>query len=185
MPRGIETRDITVSPFRLGEWLVEPSLGHLTRGATKVRVELRVMDVLVFLAIHASKLVTRKQLIESVWGTEYISDNTLTHAIAELRSALEDDARNPIYIETLHRRGYRDERFSPAICTKLSRSGHLRKCSEYQWVCVRFSQAPEHQELGTSLPAEPLILGIMFLRCLRQSIPMSCPAAPSALGSGW
>ena len=107
MPRGIETRDITVSPFRLGEWLVEPSLGHLTRGATKVRVELRVMDVLVFLAIHASKLVTRKQLKESVWGTEYISDNTLTHAIAELRSALEDDARNPIYIETLHRRGYR------------------------------------------------------------------------------
>ena len=107
MPRGIETRDIAVSPFRLGEWLVEPNLGRLTRGATTVHVELRVMDVLVHLAIHTSELVTRKQLIESVWGTAFIADNTLTHAIAELRSALDDDARNPTYIETFHRRGYR------------------------------------------------------------------------------
>ena len=55
-----------------------------------------------------------------------------------------------------------DERFSPAICTTLLRSGHLRKCSTYQRVGVRFSQAPEHQELGTSHPAEPLILGLML-----------------------
>ena len=107
MPRGTETLDIGVSPFRLGEWLVEPILGRLTRGATTVQIELRIMDVLVYLAIHTSELVTRKQLIDSVWGTEFISDNTLTHAIAELRSALGDDARNPTYIETLHRRGYR------------------------------------------------------------------------------
>ncbi len=107
MPRGTEILDFGVSPFQLGEWLVDPDLGRLTRGATTVHVELRVMDVLVYLAIHTSELVTRKELIDSVWGTEFISDNTLTHAIAELRSALEDDAKNPTYIETLHRRGYR------------------------------------------------------------------------------
>ena len=107
MPRGTEILDFSVSPFQLGELLVDPNLGRLTRGATTVHVELRVMDVLVYLAIHTSELVTRKQLIDSVWGTEFISDNTLTHAIAELRSALEDDAKNPTYIETLHRRGYR------------------------------------------------------------------------------
>ncbi len=54
------------------------------------------------------------------------------------------------------------ERFSPAICTKLLGSDRLRKCSTYQRVCVRFSQAPEHQELGTSHPAEPLILGLVL-----------------------
>ena len=107
MPRGIETRDVVVSPFRLGDWLVEPNLGYLTRGATTVHVELRVMDVLVCLAVHTSELVTRKHLIEDVWRTEFISDNTLTHAIAELRAALGDDAKNPAYIETIHRRGYR------------------------------------------------------------------------------
>jgi DNA-binding winged helix-turn-helix (wHTH) protein len=107
MPRGIETRDIAVSPFRLGDWLIEPDLGHLTRGTSTVHVELRVMDVLVCLALHAPGLVTRKNLTESVWSTEFISDNTLTHAIAELRAAFGDDARNPTYIETIHRRGYR------------------------------------------------------------------------------
>ena len=50
--------------------------------------------------------MTRRQLIESVWGTETISDNSLTPAIAELRAALGDDARNPAYIETIYRRGY-------------------------------------------------------------------------------
>jgi hypothetical protein len=56
-----------------------------------------------------------------------------------------------------------DERFSPAICAKLLRSGHSRKCSTYHRVCVRFSQAPEHQDRGTSHPAEPLILGLALL----------------------
>jgi hypothetical protein len=45
--------------------------------------------------------------VDEVWQTEFISDNTLTHAIAALRQALGDDARHPAYIETLHRRGYR------------------------------------------------------------------------------
>jgi len=53
------------------------------------------MDVLVCLAEHAGELVTRRQLIDTVWATEFITDNTLTHAVAELRNALGDDARNP------------------------------------------------------------------------------------------
>jgi len=59
-----------------------------------------------------------------------------------------------------------DEQFSPAICAKLLRSGHSRKCSTYQRVCVLLSQAPEHQERGTSHPAEPLILGLALLAAL-------------------
>jgi len=65
------------------------------------------MDVLLCLARCSGNLVTRQDLIDTVWATEFISDNTLTHAIAELRSALGCDAMNPSYIETVHRRGYR------------------------------------------------------------------------------
>jgi len=106
MPRETEFRDVVISAFQLGEWLVDPILGRLTRGDTTVHLQIKVMEVLVCLAANASNLVTRRQLIESVWGAETISDNTLTHAIAELRAALGDDARNPAYIETIHRRGY-------------------------------------------------------------------------------
>lgn len=97
----------TNSTFHLGEWFVEPELGRLTRGDATVDLELKVMDVLLCLARCSGNLVTRQDLIDTVWATEYISDNTLTHAIAELRSALGDDAKSPSYIETIHRRGYR------------------------------------------------------------------------------
>jgi hypothetical protein len=50
------------------------------------------------------------------------------------------------------------ERFSTTICTNLLRPGRLRKCSTYQRVCLRFSQPPEHQDLGTSHSPESLPL---------------------------
>jgi len=94
-------------PFRLGDWLVEPPLNRLSKGDTATQLELKVMDVLVCLAERAGEVVTRQEIIDKVWATEFISDNTLTHAVTELRNALGDDARNPSFIETIHRRGYR------------------------------------------------------------------------------
>ena len=107
MPVEVETRDLGRNPFRLGDWLVEPSLNRLSRGRTTIQLELKVMDVLVCLAERAGEVVTRQEIVDRVWATEFISDNTLTHAVTELRSALGDDARNPSFIETIHRRGYR------------------------------------------------------------------------------
>jgi DNA-binding winged helix-turn-helix (wHTH) protein len=95
------------APFRLGDWLIDPNLSRIFRGEDMVHLELRVMDVLVKLAEHGTGLVTRRQLMDAVWGPSVVSENTLTRAIADLRSALNDDARHPSYIETIHRRGYR------------------------------------------------------------------------------
>ena len=94
-------------PFRLGAWLVEPRLNRLTRNGESIQIELKMMDVLVCLATHAGDLVERQQLIDTVWATEFISENILTRAVAELRRTLGDDAKEPRYIETIHRRGYR------------------------------------------------------------------------------
>jgi len=94
-------------PFRFGEWLVEPSLNRLSRGDTTIQLELKVMDVLVCLAERAGEVVPRQEIVDRVWATEFIADNTLTHAITEIRNAFGDDARNPSFIETIHRRGYR------------------------------------------------------------------------------
>ena len=108
MPSPVDTDVLADSAFQLGEWVVEPQLGRLTRGSgMRVDLEFKVMDVLLCLARKPGVLVTRSDLIDTVWATEYISDNTLTHAIAELRSALGCDAKNPSYIQTIHRRGYR------------------------------------------------------------------------------
>ena len=107
MPAKVEIGDLGRGPFRIGECLIEPSLNRLSRGDTTIQLELKVMDVLVCLAERAGEMVTRFEIIDRVWATEFIADNTLTHAINEIRTALGDDARNPSFIETIYRRGYR------------------------------------------------------------------------------
>ena len=93
--------------FRLGDWRVEPAANLLTGGDDEVRLELKVMEVLSCLAAHAGEVVSKRDLIDEVWQTEFIAENTLTSAIAEIRRALGDDARDPTYIQTIPKRGYR------------------------------------------------------------------------------
>lgn len=53
------------------------------------------------------KLLTKDELIDIVWEGRAVSDGVLTTAMRELRRSLDDDARHPKYIETVHGRGYR------------------------------------------------------------------------------
>jgi DNA-binding winged helix-turn-helix (wHTH) protein/WD40 repeat protein len=95
------------SSFRLGDWLVEPSLNRISRGGAAVQLERKAMDILVYLAGRPGELVDRRELLDAVWQTEFVSYNTIVGRIYELREALEDDARDPRYIETIPKRGYR------------------------------------------------------------------------------
>jgi TolB-like protein/Tfp pilus assembly protein PilF len=65
------------------------------------------MNLLVFLARNAGKVMSRETIVDRVWQVEAVAVGTLTHAIAELRKAFGDDAKNPSYIETIPKRGYR------------------------------------------------------------------------------
>jgi DNA-binding winged helix-turn-helix (wHTH) protein/WD40 repeat protein len=104
---GINKSVQSLGAFLLHDWLVEPSLNRLSREGTSIQLELRIMDVLLCLAERAGELVQRQELIDTVWSTEFISENTLTRAISELRSVFGDDSKKPSFIETIHRRGYR------------------------------------------------------------------------------
>jgi len=107
VPSEVETALQEGVPFRLGQWLVEPSLNRISRGGEAIQLELKAMDLLVYLAGRAGELVDKRDIQDAVWQTEFVSDNTLTRRVAELRDALGDDARNPRYIETVPKRGYR------------------------------------------------------------------------------
>jgi serine/threonine protein kinase len=105
---GDNNADLSVHRgFRVGDWLVQSSLNRLTRGSEVVQLESKTMDLLVFLAQHAGKVVSQETIIDAVWQVEAVSVGTLTHAIAELRKAFGDDAKNPTFIETIPKRGYR------------------------------------------------------------------------------
>ena len=95
------------SELILGEWRVQPSLNRLTRGEATVRIEPKMMDVLVLLARRAGEVVSKDDIAGAVWPQLFISESVISRAIAGLRKALDDDASSPRFIETIAKRGYR------------------------------------------------------------------------------
>jgi TolB-like protein/DNA-binding winged helix-turn-helix (wHTH) protein len=93
--------------FRVGPWLVAPSLNSISCKGTSVHLEPKVMEVLVCLAQHAGETLPKETLFHTVWPDTFVTDDVLKHAISELRRVFEDDAREPRIIETIPKRGYR------------------------------------------------------------------------------
>jgi TolB-like protein len=89
--------------FQLGDWVVRQGEGTLSWGERSARLEPRVMDVLVYLAAHPERVVSKEELIEAVWGGSFVEEGALSQAIHSLRKALGDDARQPRYIQKDHR----------------------------------------------------------------------------------
>jgi DNA-binding winged helix-turn-helix (wHTH) protein len=89
-------------PYRLGV-----NSGQLWRGTLEVKLTPKALAVLRCLLEQAGQVVSKEVLFQAVWPKTVVSDAALTACIQELRQMLRDDARNPRYIETVHRRGYR------------------------------------------------------------------------------
>lgn len=79
----------------------------IVRQGEVVAVEPRAFRVLVYLLQNPHKLITKEELLQSVWGDVVVTENSLAHAVLKLRHGLGDDARAPRYIETVSKIGYR------------------------------------------------------------------------------
>ncbi len=100
----------TVQPtvWAVGDWRADPSdLTLSSDGREPQRLEPKVMALLIFLAERAPDVVGRDEIFEQVWQGRAVVDGALSRAISLLRQALGDDKRQPRYIETVPRRGYR------------------------------------------------------------------------------
>lgn len=92
--------------FRIRDWEVYPQ-ENLLKTPDRVQVlEPRVMDVLVFLAGRCGEVVSRQELLDSVWAGVVVGDETLSRAVSVLRTELGDDKKNPRYMKTISKRGY-------------------------------------------------------------------------------
>ena len=93
--------------LRIGAWRVSPASGQISREGETVRVEARTMRLLVCLAEHAGQVVSIDDLIEQVWAGVIVTPDSVYQAITSLRRLLGDDPRQPRYIATVPRLGYR------------------------------------------------------------------------------
>lgn len=93
--------------FRFGDFLLDPAQRRLERGGKAIAVSGRYLDALVLLVRENGQLISKDRLHEEVWQGVPVTDEAITQCIRALRKALEDDAANPAFIETVPRHGYR------------------------------------------------------------------------------
>ena len=76
-------------------------------GEQRLQLMPRAFAVLRHLVEHAGRLITKDELLATVWRDAIVSDAALASCIRDLRRALGDSSEAPRYIETVHRRGFR------------------------------------------------------------------------------
>ena len=97
----------TRQELRVGDSVVQFSLNVVEGPRGKVRLEPKAMDVLRFLLERPGEVLSRREILDRVWGGRFVSDEVLTNAISQIRRAFGDAARTPRYIETIAKGGYR------------------------------------------------------------------------------
>ena len=92
--------------YRFGEYTLEPGEHRLLRANDAVALRPKAFDTLLFLVSRHGHTVTKNELLDAVWPGTFVSDAVLTHCIAEVRHALQDDAQNPRLLRTMPKIGY-------------------------------------------------------------------------------
>ncbi len=93
--------------IRIGDWTLDSSLNQISGAGGTVVLTPLAARVLEYLAEHPGQVVSTDELIEKLWQRRMVGDDPVYRLIADLRHALQDDAKRPRYIETVRKRGYR------------------------------------------------------------------------------
>ncbi len=100
---------VTPRTLRFRDFELDPAEFELRRAGHCIRLERKPMELLILLAEKRGQLVTRKEIIERIWGTDFFFDaeRGINNAIRKIRAALNDDSELPRFVETIVGKGYR------------------------------------------------------------------------------
>jgi pimeloyl-ACP methyl ester carboxylesterase len=93
--------------YRFEDFELDTATRELRAGDRVVEVQPQVFDVLAHLVDHRDRLVRKDELLDAVWGTQFVTESALTTRIKEARQAIGDDGRAQRVIKTVHGHGYR------------------------------------------------------------------------------
>jgi TolB-like protein/DNA-binding winged helix-turn-helix (wHTH) protein len=132
--------------FRIGAWCVNPKSSEISRDGETARVEVRTMRLLLCLAEHAGKVVSINDLLDQVWSDVTVTPDSVYQAVTSLRRLLGDDPKQPTYIATVPRLGYRMvATVSPWADQSVARTNAQ----------TGFSRATDSEHLAPATPAAP------------------------------
>jgi Tol biopolymer transport system component/DNA-binding winged helix-turn-helix (wHTH) protein len=95
------------SIYEFDDVQVHPDEFRVLKAGKVVALEPKAFEVLRYLVEHPNQLVGKDELLDAVWKDTFVTQNAMTRVIAQIRKALNDDAKESRYIETVPTRGYR------------------------------------------------------------------------------
>ena len=93
--------------YQFEDFVLDPERRELVRGSQPIETGPQVFDVLLHLVKNREHVVTKDNLIDTVWGGRIVSESTLTSHINAVRKALSDTGEEQRLIRTIPRKGYR------------------------------------------------------------------------------
>lgn len=93
--------------IHFGAYTLNTAYETLHRGAENIHLRPKTFALLQYLAVRPGRLITKDELLDGIWSDCNIGEEAIKHCMREIRLALGDNARMPLYVETVHRRGYR------------------------------------------------------------------------------
>jgi len=93
--------------FRFGEFFLKTDEGILKRNGVEVQLTPKAIELLTELVRNQGHVVSKNQLMDSVWADSMVEEANLPFTIGLVRKALGDDVKNPRFVETLSKKGYR------------------------------------------------------------------------------
>ncbi len=167
--------------YRFGDFALDADQRVLLRGDKPVALTPKVFETLLVLVEQHGRIVRKDELMGRLWPDSFVEEANLTFNVQRLRKALGDNARQPRYVETVSRRGYR---FIADVAEVLAETGVVQDLVNMQ---------PYHEpSRGSALSAErdeqrdrPLVVGRSHSDVARVSqerlgAPESVPAIPSS-----
>src|SRR5215213_8361547 len=92
---------------QFNEFAIDTEQKVLLRGGKAIPLAPKVFETLLALVENHGRIVLKEELMKRLWPDTFVEESNLTFNIQQLRKALGDNARKPVYIETIPRRGYR------------------------------------------------------------------------------
>jgi two-component system response regulator RegX3 len=107
----LQDTDIDGTTLEVGPVRMDTDRHIISVNGEVVAIPLKEFELLEFLMRNAGRVLTRVQLIDRVWGSDYVGDTkTLDVHIKRLRAKIEKDPANPEFIQTVRGMGYKMER---------------------------------------------------------------------------
>src|SRR5690349_3373530 len=93
--------------FRLDGVEIDTSRMSINRAGESQHLRQKTFQVLIYLLENRPRVISKNELVDQIWSGAAVTDNTLEQCLAEIRKVLRDNSRNPLFIKTVPRVGYR------------------------------------------------------------------------------